>query len=160
MKDRDIKRSSEHPEADVKHIVRGIARQGLKAASVAAPIGRVWRAYTAPEHIKQWNAASADWHTTAATVDLRVGGAFSSRMEAKDGSMGFDFAGTYTKIVPHERIEYSFGERAAQVEFADGSKGVKVRVTFDSEPTHSVEQQRQGWQAILDNFARHVEALR
>lgn len=125
--------------------------------TVAAPIEKVWRAYTTPEDIKQWNAASDDWHTTAATVDLRVGGAFSSRMEAKDGSVGFDFAGTYTKVEKHKRIEYSFGDRAAQVEFADGPKGVKVRVTFDSESTHSVEQQRDGWQAILNNFTRHVE---
>lgn len=128
--------------------------------TVAAPIEEVWRAYTTPEDIKQWNAASDDWHTSAATVDLRPGGAFSSRMEAKDGSMGFDFAGTYTKIVKHKLIEYAFGDRAAQVEFAAGPEGVKVRVTFDSEQTHSVEQQREGWQAILDNFTRHVEAGR
>jgi uncharacterized protein YndB with AHSA1/START domain len=128
--------------------------------TVAAPIEEVWRAYTTPEDIKQWNAASADWHTTTATVDLRVGGAFSSRMEAKDGSMGFDFAGTYTKLVDHQLIEYAFGDRTAQVEFAPAAKGVKVRVTFDSESTHSIEQQRQGWQAILNNFARHVEAKR
>ncbi|MGX2032470.1 MULTISPECIES: SRPBCC family protein [Methylocaldum] len=128
--------------------------------TVAAPIEEVWRAYTTPEDIKQWNAASDDWHTTAATVDLRVGGTFSSRMEAKDGSMGFDFAGTYTNIVKHKLIEYSFGDRAAQVEFADSPKGIKVRVTFDSEPTHSIEQQREGWQAILNNFTHHVEASR
>lgn len=127
-------------------------------ATVVAPIDQVWRAYTTPADIKQWNAASDDWHTTAATVDLRVGGAFSSRMEAKDGSVGFDFAGIYTEIVEHERIEYSFGDRTAQIEFTDGSNGVRVRVTFDSEPTHSIEQQREGWQAILNNFARHVEA--
>ena len=127
---------------------------------VAAPIEKVWRAYTTPQDIKRWNAASDDWHTTAAAVDLRPGGAFSSRMEAKDGSMGFDFAGTYTKVVKHKLIEYSFGDRTAQVEFAEGSKGVGVRVTFDSESTHSVEQQREGWQAILKNFARHVEASR
>lgn len=126
--------------------------------TVAAPIQEVWRAYTTPEDIKQWNAASSDWHTTAARVDLRVGGEFSSRMEAKDGSMGFDFAGTYTKIVPHKLIEYAFGDRAAQVEFEEGAQGVKVRVAFDGESTHSVEQQRDGWQAILNNFARHVEA--
>lgn len=126
--------------------------------TVAAPLAQVWRAYTTPEDIKQWNAASADWHTTNATVDLRVGGQFSSRMEAKDGSMGFDFAGTYTNIVEHELIEYAFGERSAQVEFASIPGGVRVRVTFDSEPTHSVEQQRDGWLAILNNFARHVEA--
>jgi len=79
-------------------------------------------------------------------------------MEAKDGSMGFDFAGTYTKIVPNELIEYAFGGRTAQVEFTPGPNGVAVRVTFDSESTHTIEQQRSGWQAILDNFARHVEA--
>lgn len=129
-------------------------------STTSAPITQVWAAYTTPEDIKQWNAASDDWHTTAATVDLREGGAFSSRMEAKDGSMGFDFAGTYTKIVPQALIEYSFGDRTAQVEFIDGSGGVKVRVTFDAETTFPVEHQRQGWQAILDNFARYVEKKR
>lgn len=128
--------------------------------TVAAPIEDVWRAYTTPEDIKQWNAASDDWHTTAATVDLRVGGAFSSRMEAKDGSMGFDFAGTYTKIVEYKLIEYAFGDRAAQVEFTATPNSVRVGVAFDSESTHSIEQQREGWQAILNNFARYVEAKR
>jgi uncharacterized protein YndB with AHSA1/START domain len=126
---------------------------------VSAPIDAVWRAYTTPEDIRRWNAASDDWHTTAASVDLREGGAFSSRMEAKDGSMGFDFAGTYTKIVPQKLIEYKFGGRTAQVQFTEGPKGVEVRVTFDAETTHSEEQQRGGWQAILDNFARYVENL-
>jgi uncharacterized protein YndB with AHSA1/START domain len=126
--------------------------------NVAAPIEQVWQAYTTPEDIKQWNAASDDWHTPAATVDLREGGVFSSRMEAKDGSVGFDFSGTYTKIIEHKFIEYSFGDRQAQVEFAPGPDGVRVRVSFDSESKHSIEQQRDGWQAILDNFARHVEA--
>jgi uncharacterized protein YndB with AHSA1/START domain len=128
--------------------------------NVAAPIAEVWRAYTTPEDIKQWNAASDDWHTTAASVDLRAGGRFSSRMEAKDGSMGFDFAGTYTKIIEPRLIEYSFGDRSAEVEFTPGQAGVNVRVTFDGESTHSVEQQRQGWQSILDRFARHVVANR
>lgn len=125
---------------------------------VKAPVAVVWSAYTTPEDIKQWNAASPDWHTTKASVDLRVGGEFSSRMEAKDGSFGFDFAGTYTKVVPNELIEYAFGERNAMVEFTTGANGVMVRVTFDAEGQHSVEQQRQGWQSILDNFARHVQA--
>jgi uncharacterized protein YndB with AHSA1/START domain len=124
---------------------------------VAAPIDEVWRAYTTPGDIVKWNAASDDWHTPRASVDLREGGAFSSRMEAKNGSMGFDFAGTYTKIVKHQLIEYAFGDRTAQVAFIPDAKGVAVRVTFDGEQTHSVEQQRQGWQAILDNFARYVE---
>ena len=125
---------------------------------IAAPIEQVWHDYTTPEDIKQWNAASDDWHTTAASVDLRQGGAFSSRMEAKDGSMGFDFAGTYTQIVEHKLIEYGFGDRTARVEFIPSAEGVRVSVSFDSEPTHSIEQQRAGWQSILNNFARHAEA--
>jgi len=126
----------------------------------AAPIEEVWRAYTTPEDIEAWNAASTDWHTTAATVDLRVGGKFSSRMEAKDGSFGFDFAGVYTQVVPLRLIEYALGDRKVVVEFSSGPSGVTVTVTFDSEPTHSEEQQRTGWQAILDNFGRHVVARR
>jgi len=124
---------------------------------VSAPIEDVWRAYTNPEDIKQWNAASDDWHTTKARVDLRVGGEFSSRMEAKDGSIGFDFAGTYTKVVAPELIEYALEDRTVRVEFREGDGRVSVRVTFDVEATNAVEQQRAGWQAILDNFARYVE---
>lgn len=127
---------------------------------VHAPIENVWRAWTTPEDIKQWNAASPDWHTTKASVDLRVGGSFSSRMEAKDGSMGFDFAGTYTAIVPNELIECTFGDRTLRVEFSAAAAGVTVRETFDAETTYPVEQQRDGWQAILNNFARHVEGKR
>lgn len=125
---------------------------------VAAPLETVWQAYTTPADIVQWNAASDDWHTTSATVDLRPGGAFSSRMEAKDGSMGFDFAGTYTEVVPHQRIGYDFGDRKATIDFAPEAGGVRVRVTFDAEQTHSEEMQRDGWQAILNNFKRHVES--
>ncbi len=124
---------------------------------VPAPIHEVWRSYTTPGDIKQWNAASPDWHTTAATVDLRPGGKFSSRMEAKDGSFGFDFEGEYTRVISHRLIEYAFGDRMAVVEFTEGIQGVTVTVSFDSEPTHSEEQQRTGWQAILDSFARHVK---
>lgn len=125
--------------------------------TVAAPVEKVWQAWTTPEDIKQWNAASDDWHTTAASVDLRVGGTFSSRMEARDGSMGFDFAGTYTKIVPQELIVCEFGGRELVVEFTRTANGVIVRETFDAEETHSIDQQRAGWQAILDRFAKHVE---
>lgn len=124
---------------------------------VNAPIADVWRAYTTPEDIKQWNTASDDWHTTSSSVDLRVGGTFSSRMEAKNGSMGFDFAGTYTKIEEHKLIEYAFGDRSGRVELIPGEDGVLVRVTFDAETENPVEQQRGGWQAILDRFARYVE---
>ncbi len=125
--------------------------------TVAAPVERVWRAYTTPEAITRWNAASDDWHTTAAAVDLRPGGAFSSRMEAKDGSAGFDFAGTYTDVLEHERIAYTFGDRGAEVAFRATTAGTDVRVTFDAEDMHPAEQQRQGWQAILDNFKRYAE---
>jgi uncharacterized protein YndB with AHSA1/START domain len=125
---------------------------------VKVPVEKAWHAWTTPEDIVQWNAASADWHTTKATVDLRVGGSFSSRMEAKDGSMGFDFAGTYAKVIQNELLECSFGERSLQVEFSPTANGVVVRETFDAEPTHSLEQQREGWQSILNNFARHVES--
>lgn len=126
---------------------------------VAAPLALVWKAYTTPEDIMRWNAASDDWHTTAATVDLRVGGVFSSRMEAKDGSMGFDFAGTYTKIEDLSLIGYKFGDRNAEITFTQESDGVSVRVTFEPETEHPVDMQRDGWQAILVNFAQHTESL-
>jgi uncharacterized protein YndB with AHSA1/START domain len=127
---------------------------------IAASIGEVWRAWTTPVDIKQWNAASDDWHTTKSAVDLRIGGAFSSRMEAKDGSIGFDFAGTFTNVVEQKLIESTFGGRVLLVEFIVGQDGVTVRETFDAETTHPVEQQRQGWQAILNNFKKHVESKR
>jgi uncharacterized protein YndB with AHSA1/START domain len=126
--------------------------------TINAPLATVWRAWITPEDIVQWNAASDDWHTTHATVDLRTGGVFSSRMEAKDGSMGFDFTGTYTDVVEQALLEYTLGDdRVVRVEFAEGEDGVTVRETFDAESTHTAEQQREGWQAILDNFARYVE---
>lgn len=128
--------------------------------TVHAPIADVWRAYTSPADIVHWNAASDDWHTPRATVDLRVGGAFSWRMEARDGSFGFDFEGTYTELVPEQRLAYAFGDRRAEVSFVSGPEGVVVTVSFDPEETHPLEMQRSGWQAILDRFRRHVEASR
>lgn len=125
---------------------------------VQAPVAEVWQAWTTPNDIKQWNAASDDWHTTTSSVDLRVGGKFSSRMEAKDGSMGFDFEGTYTKVIPNQLIEATFEDRRMTVEFISTEKGTTVREVFDAEATHPIEQQRQGWQSILENFARHVES--
>lgn len=127
------------------------------STTVPAPLSEVWRAYTTPEDIMRWNAASPDWHTTSATVDLRPGGKFCSRMEAKDGSFGFDFEGEYTRVEPHQRIDYAFGDRHAVVLFEQAPEGVTVRVSFDAEATHSEDQQREGWQAILDNFARHLQ---
>ncbi|BCG09373.1 MULTISPECIES: SRPBCC family protein [Buttiauxella] len=125
---------------------------------VNAPVEKVWQAYINPEDVKQWNTASPDWHTPTAAADFREGGAFSFRMEAKDGSMGFDFAGVYTRIVPLQLIEYTFGDREAKVEFTQTADGVEVRLDFDPDQQYPVEHQKNGWQAILDNFARYVEA--
>ena len=125
--------------------------------SVFAPIDTVWAAYVTPEDIVQWNAASDDWHTTSSTVDLRPGGKFSSRMEAKDGSFGFDFAGEYTNVVTNELIEYTFGDRVATIRFQEDPESVKVTVEFDAETENPVEMQREGWQAILNRFKQHVE---
>jgi uncharacterized protein YndB with AHSA1/START domain len=125
--------------------------------TVKAPVARVWEAYTNPADIVKWNFASDDWHCPSASGDLREGGKFSSRMEAKDGSFGFDFEGTYTKVVTNSLIEYAFGDRTAQVSFKDGAEGVTVGVEFEAEQEHDAEMQRGGWQAILNNFKKHVE---
>ena len=126
---------------------------------VKAQLSKVWETWNDPADIKQWNAARDDWHTTSSTVDLREGGKFLSRMEAKDGSAGFDFEGTYTRIVPARLIEYQMSDgREVKVEFIERSGGVLVKETFDAETEHSPDIQRTGWQAILDNFGRHVEA--
>lgn len=126
-------------------------------ATINAPLEVVWQTYNTPEDVIHWNFASDDWHCPNATADFRVGGTFCSRMEAKDGSQGFDFEGTYTKIVPNELIEYEFGDRTAQVTFEETHQGVMVQVTFDAEETFPPEYQKEGWQAILNNFRKYVE---
>ena len=127
---------------------------------VDAPIDRVWHAWSDPDQITQWNAASDDWHTTESEVDLREGGRFRSRMEAKDGSAGFDFEGEYTRVVPRERVDYRMADgRDVRVDFVERDDGVLVRNTFDAESENPPEAQREGWQAILDNFGRHVEGM-
>lgn len=124
--------------------------------TVNAPLEKVWDAYTNPDHIVHWNFASDDWHCPHAEVDLRVGGSFSSRMEAKDGAMGFDFAGVYTEIESMKHLQYRFGDRFADVDFRESAGEVKVVVTFDPETENSFELQESGWRAILNNFANHV----
>jgi uncharacterized protein YndB with AHSA1/START domain len=127
---------------------------------VRANLDSVWDAWNNPDDINHWNAASDDWHTTRSTVDLREGGKFSARMEARDGSAGFDFEGTYTRIVPQRVIEYRMEDgREVTVQFSENADGVLVRETFDAETENDPELQREGWQAILDNFARHVERV-
>lgn len=124
---------------------------------VKADRDRVWSAWNTPEDITRWNAASDDWHTPRSTVDLRPGGKFTSRMEAKDGSVGFDFEGTYTKVDSKRRIEYVMDDgRTVVVDFVDGDGGTVVVEEFDAETENDPEMQRQGWQSILDNFARYV----
>ena len=127
--------------------------------SVNAPLAQVWSAWNTPADIRQWNSAQDDWHTTSSSVDLREGGKFQARMEAKDGSEGFDFEGTYTRLVPRQLIEYRMSDgREVRVEFAERAGVVAVTETFDAENENPAELQRSGWQAILDNFRRHVEA--
>lgn len=128
---------------------------------VKADLDTVWAAWNNPDDIKQWNAASDDWHTTQSTVDLREGGKFSARMEAKDSSAGFDFEGIYTRVVVPQLIEYRMEDgREVSVEFTESDGAVRVRESFDAETENDPEMQRQGWQAILDNFARYMEAKR
>ncbi len=128
--------------------------------TVNAPVEKVWDSWTRPEHITQWNAASEDWHTPRAENDLRPGGRFSSRMEAKDGSYGFDFGGVYDDVITHQLIKYTMGDdRKVQVDFIPVENGVRVVESFEAEKTHSEEMQRSGWQSILDNFKKYTETL-
>ncbi|MGG4551073.1 SRPBCC family protein [Paenibacillus sp. FSL W8-0186] len=125
---------------------------------VQAPIEKVWGCWTGPEHITKWNQASEDWHAPRAENDLRAGGKFMTRMEAKDGSMGFDFAGVYDEVKPHEWISYTMADgRRVEITFTDQGGETKVVETFDAESTHPVEFQQAGWQAIMDNFKKYTE---
>jgi len=127
--------------------------------TVQAPVERVWALWTTPEHITQWNSASPDWHSPRAENDLREGGKFVYRMEARDGSMGFDFNGEYTKVVPHREIAYRMGDgREVQVWFTAEGNTTHIKETFEAENMHSEEMQRNGWQAILDNFKQYTES--
>lgn len=127
-------------------------------ATVNAPIEKVWKFWTSPEHITKWNNASDDWHTPYAESDLRVGGKFSSRMEAKDGSFGFDFWGVYDIVITNERIEYTLGDdRKVKIVFTDKGNATQVIESFEAENENSIEMQKGGWQAILDNFRKYTE---
>jgi len=128
--------------------------------NVHAPIEKVWDYFTNSKHIVQWNNASDDWHTPRAENDLRTGGNFLYRMEAKDGSFGFDFGGTYTSVEEHKYIEYTIGDgRKVKVSFnAVSNNQTHITENFEVENTHSLEMQRGGWQNILDNFKKYTEA--
>lgn len=129
------------------------------SAQVKAPAEKVWELWTSPEHITKWNAASDDWHTPRAENDLRVGGRFLSRMEAKDGSFGFDFTGTYDEVEPLKRIAYTMDDgRRAIIDFNENEGVIEIITVFDAETQNSIDMQRAGWQAILDNFKRYAES--
>lgn len=128
-------------------------------ATVQAPVEKVWSFYTSPEHIMQWNNASPDWHTPHAETDLRPGGKFLSRMEAKDGSFGFDFWGIYDDVKTNELIAYTMGDnRKARIVFEGSDHSTIVTVTFEAETENTIELQKGGWQSILDNFKKYTEA--
>lgn len=127
--------------------------------TVNSDFGKVWEHWTDPKHITKWNNASDDWHTTKAENDLQVGGRFSSRMEAKDASMGFDFGGTYSEVIPNEHIAYSLDDgRKVEISFVKTASGTTITESFEPESQNSVEMQQQGWQAILDNFKKYTES--
>ena len=127
--------------------------------TVNSSLEKVWSAWISPDDINQWNAASDDWHNPRSSNDLRVGGKFCYRMEAKDGSFGFDFEGTYSKVEQNSMIEYVLEDgRTVSISFTQEGGKVKVVETFDAEDENSAELQRQGWQAILNRFAVHVES--
>lgn len=127
--------------------------------TVNAPVEKVWKLWSEPEHITKWNAASDDWHTPRAENDLRPGGTFSARMEAKDGSFGFDFGGVYDEVETHKLISYTLGDgRKVEVIFESKGNTTDVTETFEAESQNSIAMQRGGWQAILDNFKKYAEA--
>jgi uncharacterized protein YndB with AHSA1/START domain len=129
-------------------------------STVEAPIETVWRAYTSPEHVTRWNFASEDWHCPSAEIDLIVGGKHWARMEARDGSFGFDFEGVYEEIKPQEMISLVLGDgRKVRTTFADIEGATIVETVFEAESENPIEMQRDGWQAILDNFKARAESI-
>lgn len=127
-------------------------------ATILASIEKVWKCWTEPEHITKWNFASDDWCAPNAINDLRTGGAFLFRMEAKDGSFGFDFGGVYDEVIPHQKIAYTIGDgRKVSIDFSQQGNSCLVVETFEAESMNPVEMQREGWQSILNNFKKYVE---
>jgi len=128
--------------------------------TIDAPLSAVWKQWNTPADIEKWYNASDDWHTPHAENDLRVGGRFLYRMEAKDGSFGFDFGGTYDQVIPNRLIEYTLDdERKVRISFQNRENRIKVIETFEAESVNSVELQQAGWQAILDNFQKYMNQL-
>lgn len=128
------------------------------SVTVNTDLSRTWDAFTGAGSIMEWNFASDDWCCPKAAVDLRRGGSFNYRMESRDGKYGFDFCGVFTNVVPESRIDYVLGDdRTVSIEFRKTRNGTEVIETFDAETENSLELQKSGWQAILDNFKKHAE---
>ncbi len=126
---------------------------------VDAPIEKIWECWTKPEHITQWCFASSDWHAPKATNDMKVGGKFTTRMESKDGTEGFDFGGTYTNVEEYKQIEYTMDDgRKVNITFVEQEDSYKIIEAFEPENENPIEMQRQGWQSVLDNFKGYVES--
>ena len=124
----------------------------------SASVEHAWRAFTTPADITRWNFAHHDWCCPSAEVDLRVGGAYKARMEAKDKNFGFDFEAVYEEVERHKAVTLAMSDgRRARTTFEAFRGGTKVTTVFDAEAQNSIEMQRSGWQAILDNFRRHIE---
>ncbi len=129
-------------------------------ATIHAPVATVWESWNNPEHITKWNSASDDWHTPWAKNDLRVGGTITSRMEAKDGSMGFNFTGTYDVVTEYEYIEYTLADgRKVKISFTTDGSSTTIIESFEAETENPVELQQAGWQAILNSFKKYTEQL-
>ncbi|WP_313153203.1 SRPBCC family protein [Lacrimispora sp.] len=129
-------------------------------AVINAPLEKVWKYWTEPDHITMWNHASDDWHSPFAENDLKAGGKFLSRMEARDGSFGFDFTGVYDEVRLYEHIAYTLEDgRKVKIDFIAREGNTEIMESFDAETTNSIKQQQQGWQAILDNFKKYTEGL-
>lgn len=127
---------------------------------VDAPIQLVWDAFNNPIHVVNWNHAADSWHCPNAKADFKVGGNFVYEMAAKDGSLSFEFAGVYDEIIEHEKVSYTLGDgRSVEINFEKSDKGTKLTETFETEDTNTQEQQRAGWQAILNNFKKYTESL-
>ena len=126
-------------------------------ATIHAPIEKVWDCYTNPTHIVNWNFADPSWHCPRAENDMKIGGTYKARMEAKDGSFGFDFEAVYTEINEGKRFAFEFGGRISTYEFNDLGADTLLSITFDPETENSIELQKNGWQLILNNFKHYIE---
>ena len=126
-------------------------------ATINADIKKVWNYYNNPKHITKWNFADPSWQCPNAENDMKVGGKYRARMEAKDGSFGFDFEATYSEIIDGEQFTYGLGERNVNVKFNSLSNQTEVIVAFDAENENPIEMQRAGWQSILNNFKNYTE---